>query len=56
MLNKNCPGNESLTIALSNHEPHSYLAVDLYPITSDSCRLRTNIFPGEILLTYQTVP
>ena len=27
--------------------PHSYVVVDLYPMTPDSCRLRTNIFPGE---------
>ena len=27
--------------------PHGYLVVDLYPTTSDSCRLRTNIFSGE---------
>ena len=27
--------------------PHGYLVVDLYPTTTDSCRLRTNIFPGE---------
>ena len=26
---------------------HGYLVVDLYPATSDSCRLRTDIFPGE---------
>ena len=26
--------------------PHGYLVVDLYPTTSDSCRLRTKIFPG----------
>ena len=26
---------------------HGYLVVDLYPTTPDSCRLRTNIFPGE---------
>ena len=24
--------------------PHLYLVVDLYPMTPDSCRLRTNIF------------
>ena len=27
--------------------PHGYLVGDLYPTTQDSCRLRTNIFPGE---------
>ena len=27
--------------------PHGCLVVDLYPMTPDSCRLRTNIFPGE---------
>ena len=27
--------------------PHGYLVVDLYPATSDSCRLGMNIFPGE---------
>ena len=27
--------------------PHGYFLVDLYPTTPDSCRLRTNIFPGE---------
>ena len=27
--------------------PYDYLVVDLYPVTSDSCRLRTDIFPGE---------
>ena len=27
--------------------PHGYLVRDLYSTTSDSCRLRTNIFPGE---------
>ena len=27
--------------------PHGYLVVDLYLTTPDSCRLRTNIFPGE---------
>ena len=26
---------------------HGYLVVDLYPTTPDSCRLRTNTFPGE---------
>ena len=38
--------------------PHGYLVVDLYPTTSDSCRLRSNIFPREnnqfILMTYFT--
>ena len=27
--------------------PHGYLVADLYPTTSDSCRLRTDVFPGE---------
>ena len=27
--------------------PHGYLLVDSYPTTSDSCRLRMDIFPGE---------
>ena len=27
--------------------PRGYLVVDLYPMTPDSCRLRTNIFSGE---------
>ena len=27
--------------------PHRYLVVDLYPTTSDSCKLRTEKFPGE---------
>ena len=27
--------------------PHGYLVVDLHPTTSDSCKLRTDIFPGE---------
>ena len=27
--------------------PQGYLVVDLYPTTSDSCRLRMNTFPSE---------
>ena len=27
--------------------PRGYLVVDTYPMTPDSCRLRTNIFPDE---------
>ena len=27
--------------------PHGYLVVGMHPTTPDSCRLRTNIFPGE---------
>ena len=27
--------------------PHGHLVVDLYPTTSDSCKLRTEIFPGK---------
>jgi len=37
----------------ATREPHGYLILDLKATTPEELRMRTNIFPGEILTVYQ---